>query len=163
MDIMLSCSVSALKDRFPCVWPMSPPLSESGPPQVPPGTRYVVGPRTTLVVQERPATYGPLSETSTSPPRSMAADTMPFGRVGIGCDSLSAASLWIKSQEPSLRGIFYYPPAPPMGDFNLLARSSTEVCSIPLPLHIRFAPVSCPLHSPHIFRGFATKRDCSLR
>ena len=48
-------------------------------------------------------------------------------RVGIGCDSLSAASLWIKSQEPSLRGIFYYPPAPPKGDFKLLARSSPEL------------------------------------
>ena len=52
---------------------------------------------------------------------------MPFGRVGIGCDSLSAAALWIKSQEPSLRGIFYYPPAPPKGDFKLLAGSSTEL------------------------------------
>ena len=84
-------------------------------------------------------------------------------RVGIGCDSLSADKRRIKSQEPSLLGIFYYPPAPPKGDFNLLARSSTEVCSIPLPLHIRCAPVSCPLHSAHIFRGLAAKRDCSLR
>ena len=34
----------------------------------------------------------------------MAADSMPFGRVGIGCDSLSSAALQIKSQEPSLLG-----------------------------------------------------------
>ena len=80
------------------------------------------------------------------------------GRVGIGCDSLSSAALQIKSQEPSLRGILYYPPAPPMGDLMLLARSSPEVCSIPLPLHTRCAPVPCPLHSPHIFRGLAAKR-----
>lgn len=84
-------------------------------------------------------------------------------RVGIGCDSLSSAALQIKSQEPSLRGIFYYPPAPPKGDLMLLARSSPDVCSIPLPLHIRYAPVPCPLHSPHIFRGLAAQRDCSLR
>lgn len=51
----------------------------------------------------------------------MAADSMPFGRVGIGCDSLSSAALQIKSQEPSLRGKVYYPPAPPKGDFKLLA------------------------------------------
>ncbi len=44
----------------------------------------------------------------------------------------------------------------------LLARSSPEVCSIPHPLHIRFAPVPCPLHSPHIFRGLAAQRDCSF-
>lgn len=48
-------------------------------------------------------------------------------RVGIGCDSLSSAALRIKSQEPSLRGFFYYPPAPPKGDFKLLARSSPEL------------------------------------
>ena len=84
-------------------------------------------------------------------------------RVGIGCDSLSSAALQIKSQEPSLRGIFYYPPAPPKGDFKLLARSSPDVCSIPLPLHIRYAPVPCPLHSPHLFRGLAAQRDCSFR
>ena len=47
--------------------------------------------------------------------------------------------------------------------FILLARSSPEVCSIPLPLHIRYAPVPCPLHSPHIFRGLAPQRDCSFR
>ena len=45
----------------------------------------------------------------------------------------------------------------------LLARSSPEVCSIPLPLHTRCAPVPCPLHSPHIFRGLAPQRDCSFR
>ena len=45
----------------------------------------------------------------------------------------------------------------------LLARSSPEVCSIPLPLHTRCAPVPCPLHSPHIFRGLAAQRDCSFR
>ena len=84
-------------------------------------------------------------------------------RVGIGCDSLSAASLWIKSQEPSLRGNVYYPPASPKGGQNLLARSSTDVCSISLPLHIRCAPVACPLHSPHLFRGLAGQRDCSFR
>ena len=48
-------------------------------------------------------------------------------RVGIVCDSLSSAALQIKSQEPSLRGIFYYPPAPPKGDFKLLAQSSPEL------------------------------------
>jgi len=37
------------------------------------------------------------------------------------------------------------------------------VCSIPLPLHTRCAPVPCPLHSPHIFRGLAAQRDCSFR
>ena len=84
-------------------------------------------------------------------------------RVGIGCDSLSSAALQIKSQEPSLRGIFYYPPAPPKGDFKLLARSSQDVCSISLPLHTRYAPASCPLHSPHIFRGLAARRVCSFR
>ena len=72
-------------------------------------------------------------------------------RVGIGCDSLSAAALQIKSQEPSLLGIFYYPPAPPKGDLMLLARSSPDVCSIPL-----------TLHSTHIFRGLAAQRDCSF-
>lgn len=73
-------------------------------------------------------------------------------RVGIGCDSLSSAALQIKSQEPSLRGIFYYPPAPPKGDFKLLARSSPEVCCTPL-----------TLRSAHIFRVLAAKRDCSFR
>ena len=73
-------------------------------------------------------------------------------RVGIGCDSLSAASLWIKSQEPSLRGNVYYPPTSPKGGQNLLARSSPEVCFIPL-----------ALHSAHIFRGLAGQRDCSFR
>ena len=37
------------------------------------------------------------------------------------------------------------------------------MCSIPLPLHTRCAPVPCPLHSPHIFRGLAAQRDCSFR
>ena len=77
---------------------------------------------------------------------------MPFGRVGIGCDSLSSAALQIKSQEPSLRGIIYYPPAPPKGDFNLLARFSSEVCCTPL-----------TLRSAHIFRGLAEQRDCDFR
>ena len=40
---------------------------------------------------------------------------MPFGRVGIGCDSLSSAALQIKSQEPSLRGKVYQPPVSPGG------------------------------------------------
>ena len=35
-------------------------------------------------------------------------------RVGIGCDSLSAASLWIKSQEPSLLGKVYIHPRSPL-------------------------------------------------
>ena len=73
-------------------------------------------------------------------------------RVGIGCDSLSSAALQIKSQEPSLRGNFYYPPAPPKGDLNLLARSSPEVCCTPL-----------TLRSAHIFRGLAKQRDCDFR
>ena len=73
-------------------------------------------------------------------------------RVGIGCNSLSSAALQIKSQEPSLRGIFYYPPAPPKGDFKLLARSSPEVCCTPLTL--------C---SAHILRVLAAMRDCSFR
>ena len=45
----------------------------------------------------------------------------------------------------------------------LLARSSPDVCSISLPLHTRYVPASCPLHSPHIFRGLAARRDCSFR
>ena len=47
---------------------------------------------------------------------------MPFGRVGIGCDSLSSAALQIKSQEPSLLG-----KASPW--LLLLAGSSPDVCS----------------------------------
>ena len=57
-----------------------------------------------------------------SVPRSMAADSMPFGRVGIDCDSLSSAALQIKSQEPSLLG-----KASPW--LLLLAESSPDVCS----------------------------------
>ena len=37
------------------------------------------------------------------------------------------------------------------------------MCCIPHPLHIRCAPVPCPLHSSHLFRGLAAKRDCSFR
>ena len=47
---------------------------------------------------------------------------MPFGRVGIGCDSLSSAALQIKSQEPSLLG-----KATPC--LILLARSFQELTS----------------------------------
>ena len=43
---------------------------------------------------------------------------MPFGRVGIGCDSLSSAALQIKSQEPSLRGNIYQPPVSPGGGIS---------------------------------------------
>ena len=51
---------------------------------------------------------------------------MPFGRVGIGCDSLSSAALQIKSQEPSLRGKVYQPPVSPGGGTSsslILSRS----------------------------------------
>ena len=51
---------------------------------------------------------------------------MPFGRVGIGCDSLSSAALQIKSQEPSLLG-----KATPW--LLLLAGSSPDVCSADAP------------------------------
>ena len=37
------------------------------------------------------------------------------------------------------------------------------MCSISHPLYIRCAPVPCLLHSPHLFRGLAAKRDCSFR
>lgn len=66
----------------------------------------------------------------------MAADSLPFGRVGVGCDSLSSAALQIKSQEPSLRGKVYYPPESPKGGQNLLAQSSPEVCSATLHTHL---------------------------
>ena len=135
-----------------CACQKSPPLSKSGPPQVPPGPRYVVGPRTTVVVQVRSTTLLLLLRISALSLRSWAAASMPFGRVGIGCDSLSSAALQIKSQETSLRGIFYYPPAPPKGDLMLLARSSPEVCCTPL-----------TLRSAHIFRGLAEQRDCDFR
>ena len=78
----------------------------------------------------------------------MAADSMPFGRVGIGCDSLSSAALQIKSQEPSLRGKVYYPPESPKGGQNLLARSSPEVCSAALHTHLPRARRSARLFLP---------------
>ena len=76
-------------------------------------------------------------------------------RVGIGCDSLSSAALQIKSQEPSLRGIFYYPPAPPKGDFKLLARSSPELTpamqspNLPSARSLARLFLSCPPFVPH--------------
>lgn len=73
---------------------------------------------------------------------------MPFGRVGIGCDSLSSAALQIKSQEPSLRGKVYYPPKSPKGGQNLLARSSPEVCSAALHTHLPRARRSARLFLP---------------
>ena len=73
-----------------------------------------------------------------------------------GCDSLSLASSRqrVKSLRSSVRLRL---------GLSLLAGSSPEVCSIPLPLHIRCAPVPCPLHSSHLFRGLAARRDCSFR
>ncbi len=44
----------------------------------------------------------------------MAADSMRVARVSIGCDSLSAGKRRIKSQEPSLQGIFYIHPRSPL-------------------------------------------------
>ena len=74
-----------------------------------------------------------------SVPRSMAADSMPFGRVGIGCDSLSSAALQIKSQEPSLRGIFYKPPVSPGGGTSsslILSRSVLHSANAPFRTHL---------------------------
>ena len=73
-----------------------------------------------------------------------------------GCDSLSLAGSRqrVKSLRSSVRLRLV---------LSLLAGSSPDVCSISHPLHIRCAPVLCPLHSPHLFRGLADQRDCSFR
>ena len=72
---MLLMSVSG------CACPKSPPLFEQPASRGSHTLFPVSGLRTAFAVHPRPTTYGPLSETSTSPPRSMAADSMPFGRV----------------------------------------------------------------------------------
>ena len=92
-----------------CAWPKSPPLLEQPASRGSHTLFPVSGLRTAFAVHPRPATYGPLSDTSTSPPRSMAADSMPStprkhlsrcappalsfrSRAGRGgCDSLSLA------------------------------------------------------------------------
>ena len=78
---------------------------------------------------------------------------MPFGRVGIGCDSLSSAALQIKSQEPSLRGKVYKPPVSPRGGTSsslILSRSvllyvphTSSEGSLPSET-VPFAPVFVP-------------------
>ena len=64
-----------------CACPKSPPREKAALVRREAPLSLILAPRTAFAVHPRPATYGPLSETSTSPPRSMAADSMPFGRV----------------------------------------------------------------------------------
>ena len=64
---------------------------------------------------------------------------MPFGRVGIGCDSLSSAALQIKSQEPSLLGKVYQPPVSPGGGTSsslILSRSMLHSADAPFRTHL---------------------------
>ena len=67
---------------------------------------------------------------------------MPFGRVGIGCDSLSSAALQIKSQEPSLRGKIYKPPVSPGG-----GTSSSLILSRSVLLYVPHTSSEGSLHS----------------
>ena len=162
-------------------WPKSPPLLWAALVRREAPLSLILAPRTAFAVHPRPATYGPLSETSTSPPRSMAADSMPStprkhlsrcappalsfrSRAGrCGCDSLSLAGSRqrVKSQASAVN--FNIPLHPQRGTSSCSPDPLQKCVPFPLPLHTRCAPVPCPLHSPHIFRGLAEQRDCSFR
>ena len=76
---------------------------------------------------------------------------MPFGRVGIGCDSLSSAALQIKSQEPSLRGKVYQPPVSPGGGTSsslILSRSVLHSADAPFRTHLPRARCTARLFLP---------------
>lgn len=64
-----------------CACPKSPPREKAALVRRKAPLSLILAPRAAFGVHPGSATYEPLSETSTSLPRSMASDSMPFGRV----------------------------------------------------------------------------------
>ena len=134
-----------------CACPKSPPLLEQAASRGSHALFPVSGLRTTVVVQERPATYGPLSETSTSQPRSMAADSMPFGRV-------AAAVTPCRSQAPDKESRAFAPryyllsPCTPKGGLQaarqILSSSVFHSAATSHPLRSCSVSAPFPTHLP---------------
>ena len=105
-----------------CACPKSPPRDKAALVRRKAPLFLILAPRTAFAVPLPHPTLLPSVQIWTTTLRSWAANSMPFGRVGFGCDSLSSAALQIKSQEPSLLG-----KATPC--LILLARSFQELTS----------------------------------
>ena len=124
-----------------CACPKSPPRDKAALVRRKAPLFLILAPRTAFAVPLPHPTLLPSVRIWTTTLRSWAADSMPFGRVGFGCDSLSSAALQIKSQEPSLLG-----KATPC--LILLARSFQELTSA--------APSSNPSRARRKARLFLT-------